>query len=165
MMKQLIYILLFSLVLASCSSGRHLTRNTEREAQELLQIANRYVGVRYVFGGTSPERGFDCSGFVQYVFRAMGYSLPRTTRQQATVGKKVRRNNLQPGDLVFFTGSDKNSRNVGHVGIVTEINRNGQFYFIHVTTRAGVRIDSIEQAHWNVRYLSARRIIGHLSKR
>lgn len=164
-MKQLVYIFLFSLVLTGCSSTRNLTRNSEREAQELLQIANRHIGVRYVLGGTSPERGFDCSGFVQYVYRKIGYSLPRTTRQQATVGKKVRRNNLQPGDLVFFTGSDKNSGTVGHVGIVTEINRNGQFYFIHVTTRAGVRIDSIEQTHWAVRYLSARRIIGHLPKR
>ena len=164
-MKQLVYIFLFSLVLTSCSSGRNLTRNSERAAQELLQIANRHIGVRYVFGGTSPERGFDCSGFVQYVYRAIGYSLPRTTRQQATVGKKVRRNNLQPGDLVFFTGSNKNSGTVGHVGIVTEVNRNGQFSFIHVTTRAGVRIDSIEQAHWNVRYLSARRVIGHFPNR
>ncbi|MCL2416638.1 MAG: NlpC/P60 family protein [Bacteroidales bacterium] len=159
-MKQLIYTLLFLLVLTGCSSGRNLTRNAERDVQELLQIANRYIGVRYVFGGTSPERGFDCSGFVQYVYRKIGYSLPRTTRQQATVGKKVRRNNLQPGDLVFFTGSNKNSRNVGHVGIVTEVNRDGQFSFIHVTTRAGVRIDSIEQPHWNARYLTARRVIG-----
>lgn len=165
MMKHLIYILLFSLVLTGCSSGRNLTRSAEREVQELLQIANRHIGVRYVFGGTSPERGFDCSGFVQYVYRRIGYSLPRTTCEQATVGKKVRRNNLQPGDLVFFTGNNKNSRKVGHVGIVTEVNRNGQFNFIHVTTRAGVRIDSIEQTHWNVRYLSARRVIGHLPKR
>ena len=164
-MKQLIYVFLFSLVLTGCSSGRHLTRSSEREAQELLQIANRHIGVRYVFGGTSPERGFDCSGFVQYVYRKTGYSLPRATQQQAAVGKKVKRNDLQPGDLVFFTGSDKNSGIVGHVGIVTEINRNGQFSFIHVTTRAGVRIDSIEQPYWNVRYLSARRIIGYLPKR
>jgi cell wall-associated NlpC family hydrolase len=79
--------------------------------------AMRFVGTPYVWGGTTPQ-GFDCSGFAQYVYRQLGINLPRTSEEQATVGTPVPNlANAQPGDLLFFAGSDGTSSSPGHVGI------------------------------------------------
>jgi peptidoglycan DL-endopeptidase CwlO len=77
--------------------------------EEAVHVAERYLGVRYVYGGESPS-GFDCSGLVQYVFARIGISLPRTTYAQYASGRPVSRGELEPGDLLFFDA-------VGHVGI------------------------------------------------
>ena len=80
-------------------------------SSEIIKIASEYLGIPYVWGGTTPS-GFDCSGFTSYVFRNFGVNLPRVSRSQATVGAKVDYANLQPGDLVFF-----GSGSISHVGI------------------------------------------------
>ena len=77
--------------------------------QQIVSYAKNFLGVPYVWGGSTPS-GFDCSGFVQYVYRHFGVSLPRTTYSQIAMGRSVSRSELQPGDLVFF-------RSAGHVGI------------------------------------------------
>lgn len=83
----------------------------------VVQQAEQFLGVPYVWGGTSPS-GFDCSGLVQYVYNQLGVSLPRTSEQQATVGAPVASlADAQPGDLVFFAGSDGTASSPGHVGI------------------------------------------------
>ncbi|MDD6308086.1 MAG: SH3 domain-containing C40 family peptidase [Clostridia bacterium] len=83
--------------------------NGSSVGQQIVSCAKNYIGVPYVWGGSSPS-GFDCSGFVQYVYRQFGISLPRTTYSQVAMGRSVSRSELQPGDLVFF-------RSAGHVGI------------------------------------------------
>lgn len=83
-----------------------------------IDVARRYLGVRYVFGGTDPAVGLDCSGLVQLVFRQLGISLPRTAQQQYNATTHLNQDQLQPGDLVFFarTYADPNDW-VTHVGI------------------------------------------------
>jgi cell wall-associated NlpC family hydrolase len=83
-----------------------------------IDVARRYLGVRYVFGGTDPATGLDCSGLVQLVFRQLGIGLPRTAQQQYNATAHVNQDQLQPGDLVFFarTYADHNDW-VTHVGI------------------------------------------------
>jgi len=85
---------------------------------EVVQEAEQFLGVPYRWGGTSPTTGFDCSGFVQYVYGQLGISLPRTSEEQATVGTPVPSlAEAQPGDLVFYAGSDGTPSSPGHVGI------------------------------------------------
>lgn len=81
---------------------------------KVITTAKRYIGVRYVWGGTKPSPGFDCSGYTKYVFKKMGKTLPRTSRQQRAHVKRVSRANARKGDLVFFHSS---SGRVFHVGI------------------------------------------------
>jgi cell wall-associated NlpC family hydrolase len=85
--------------------------------QNVVGVASQFIGTPYVWGGTTPH-GFDCSGFVQYVYHQLGVDLPRTSGQQATVGTPVSSlANAQPGDLLFFAGSDGTASSPGHVGI------------------------------------------------
>lgn len=123
--------------------------NTELGGQ-IVSAAKQYIGVPYLWGGVTPD-GFDCSGFSQYVFRAMGVTLPRVSREQWTVGAAVARDALAPGDLVFFniTGSG-----VSHLGIYV-----GEGQFIHASASRGVMISGLDQPYWAARYCGARRVI------
>jgi cell wall-associated NlpC family hydrolase len=122
----------------------------------LLPTANRYLGVQYREGGTSPASGFDCSGFVQYLFARHDVRLPRTAREQAEVGMKIspRVSALQPGDLMFF--AEKGSR-ISHVAVYAGDNR-----IIHATGSGGaVRYDDLgtSRGRWFAkRLVAARRI-------
>lgn len=127
-------------------------------AHNLLAEASKYRGRSYKLGATGP-RQFDCSGFTGYIFKLMGYSLPRTAQEQSKVGKRVERNNLQPGDLVFFKRPA--ARAAGHVGIVYSVNNEtGDFTFIHASTTRGVVIENLSNSGYFVkRYMGARRVI------
>lgn len=81
----------------------------------VLDAASKYLGIKYVYGGTDPKNGMDCSGFVQRAFADVGVMLPRVTYDQVKMGVGVAKENLQPGDLIFLWG-DGNRKN-GHVGI------------------------------------------------
>ena len=121
------------------------------DADELISNAMGFIGVAYRFGGTSPT-GFDCSGFMQYVFRkAFAVNLPRTSASQASVGSYVSRSELRPGDMVFFR---THGSRISHVGMYI-----GNDRFIHAP-RTGKRIEitSLSGKYWNSRYATARRV-------
>ena len=157
-MKYFIYILvLFSFSLTSCiTSKQSAQRKSEKEAKELIKYAKQYTNAPYSYGGASPK-GFDCSGYVQFVYKKFGYTLPRTSQNQAKVGIKVDKKKLKTGDLVFFKGKNNKSKKVGHVGIVVDAS-NGKFDFIHASS-SGVKIDNSELKYYKSRYVNARRII------
>jgi cell wall-associated NlpC family hydrolase len=113
-------------------------------------IALTYRGVPYRNGGSDPS-GFDCSGFVQWVFAQTGVALPREVRDQYRVGGKVDRDAVQPGDLIFF---ETVSRGPSHVGIAL-----GGDQFIHAPSSRGVvRIERYTSEYWSKRYVGARRV-------
>ena len=120
------------------------------DSRAILATAARYRGTRYVFGGTSPS-GFDCSGYVQYVFARHGIQLTRTADTQAKEGVFVSRAKLQPGDLVFFSTYAKGA---SHDGIYAG---NGKFWN---ATSHGVMLSDMNDSYWSPRYYTARRILG-----
>jgi peptidoglycan DL-endopeptidase CwlO len=106
-------------------------------------------GAPYRNGGATPE-GFDCSGFVQYVFGLHGVGVPRATREQFRLGRSIPRDRLAPGDLVFFSTT---APGASHVGIMI-----GGDQFVHAPSSRGVvRVERLSSDYWGRRYIGARR--------
>ncbi len=120
------------------------------EGDKAVNLAYDYMGVPYVWGGTTP-RGFDCSGFTQYVFKQLGVTLNRTAAQQLKNGVSV--TNLQTGDLVFFEKTYATSAAASHVGIYI-----GNNQFIHAAA-GGVKVTSLDHEYYAPRYIGARRVV------
>jgi cell wall-associated NlpC family hydrolase len=140
------------------SGHARLPRTTaSASAARVLATGDRYRGVRYVYGGAKPGVGFDCSGFVQYVFGRHGVSLPRTSRQQATAGRALPKAHtaLRPGDLMLFSSK---GRGVDHVAIYAGNNR-----IIHSSAGAGgVVYDDLStpRGRWYLaRHVTSRRLL------
>ena len=135
----------------SSVSTEDTTVTTSSTREKVVAYAKTFLGAKYVYGGTKPSTGFDCSGYVKYVFGKHGFSLPRTSAQQYTVGKWIAKSELSPGDLVFYNTSGSG---VSHLGIYIG---NGQF--IHASTSKGVMISEMSNSYWSARYYGARRIL------
>lgn len=120
--------------------------------EQLIETAIKLKGVKYKYAGTSPETGFDCSGFTTYVFAQYGIDLPRSSSDMYALGEAVKRSELRAGDLVFFNTS---GNKISHVGIYI-----GNNQFIHSSTKRGVIITSLDDPHyWSKRYVGAKRIL------
>lgn len=126
---------------------RHSPRPLSPE--EIVELARRWLGTPYHWGGQTPN-GADCSGFVHELFRLGGRDLPRTADKQYEVGDRVKRNNLRPGDLVFF---ETYAKGASHVGIYE-----GDDSFIHASSSAGVVRSSLTQNYYRERFLGGRRL-------
>ncbi|MDH4067175.1 MAG: C40 family peptidase [Acidobacteriota bacterium] len=128
--------------------GTH-TPGSAPDGYALTSTALALRGAPYRNGGASPE-GFDCSGFVQYVFGQHGVALPRETREQFRTGRRVTRDKLEPGDLVFFTTV---APGASHVGIMI-----GGDQFVHAPSARGVvRVERLSTDYWRRRFIGARR--------
>lgn len=136
------------------SSTTRIDANTKSQ-QSLIDYASRFVGTNYRFGGRSPDTGFDCSGYVSYVYgHAVGIALPHNASAISRVGARIPRADLRPGDLVFF-GHFR--RAISHVGIYMGNNR-----FIHASSsRTGyVQISDLREHYWMRNFEGARRLMA-----
>lgn len=133
------------------STGTGASSSSTSAGQKIADYALQYVGYRYVYGGADPS-GFDCSGFVKYVFTHFGYKINRTATAQLADGYAVSRNSLQPGDVIYF-GYGSTAQ---HVGIYI-----GNNQFVHAqNSSTGVVISSLSESWYANRYLTAHRIAG-----
>ena len=126
----------------------------EYNKENILLNAKRHLGEDYVWGGTKPG-GFDCSGYMQYLYKKEGVSIPRTAYQQSKVGKKVSRFALQKGDLLFFLTDKSRNIPITHVGMYI-----GNGKFIHAASKKqGIIISSLEKSRYGKLFVKATRII------
>lgn len=127
--------------------------------EDIIKDAMKYLGRPYSRGSAGPK-AFDCSGFTSFVFKKNNISLGRSSRDQYTQGISVDHKDLKVGDLVFFT-SPGSGRGVGHVGIVSKVENNGNFCFIHAA-RNGIKVDNYAKTgYYKGRYIGARRILDY----
>ena len=129
-------------------------RLSAKEREALLRYARYFKGGRYVWGGTTPE-GFDCSGYVQYLYKKHHINLPRTAWAQSKVGTPVAKNALQKGDLLFFLTDKSRGIPVTHVGIYL-----GNGRFIHAASKKkGIIISPIDHGYYANKFVTAKRIL------
>jgi len=127
---------------------------SEVDKQKLLEDAKYFKGGKYVWGGTTPQ-GFDCSGYVQYLYKKHNINLPRTAWQQSKKGQSIEKHELQKGDLLFFLTDKKRGIPITHVGIYI-----GNGNFIHAASKdKGIIISSITHGSYAKTFISARRVI------
>jgi len=126
------------------------------QATQIMDFAKSLLGVRYKYASSSPERGFDCSGFVSYVFKNFGFTGARSSRDFAKQGKQVALNEAKVGDVLVFTGTNARLRTPGHVGIIYSIDEDGKIKFIHASSGKahGVTVTDLE-GYYKTRLLKA----------
>jgi cell wall-associated NlpC family hydrolase len=166
-MKVLNLLLIISFSISSYSfTGRTTSNNPEKENAELclrdsiVTYAQEYLGVPYVWGGSSTE-GFDCTGFVYFVFKKFGIRVSRASSGYENFGDKVALNESMPGDIMLFTGTDPSKRRVGHAGIVLQ-NEGGVVDFIHSSSSKkhfGVTITRYNSSGYVKRFLRVINVI------
>jgi cell wall-associated NlpC family hydrolase len=182
-MKSILFSLslLTIIVLSSCSSARKISKPVETNstdihskviikkkvpikiintknvtADELVDFAETLIGVKYKYGSAKKENGFDCSGFINYVFNHFNIPVPRISYDFTNAGKEVPIKESKRGDIILFTGSDPKSGVVGHMGIVTE-NKKGDLQFIHASESRGVMISGMN-SYFVPRFVKVNRI-------
>ncbi|MBB3108993.1 cell wall-associated NlpC family hydrolase [Paenibacillus phyllosphaerae] len=137
-------------VFISIAAPGHSKAATE-ESLALIDFGKEYIGTPYQFGVKSGiTSAFDCSSFIQYVFKDSGIALPRSSAAQAKVGTKVDKGSLSVGDLVFFK---TNGKSISHVGIYAGNNK-----MLHSSSSKGVTISSLNTSYWTKNYVTARRV-------
>nr|WP_297306727.1 C40 family peptidase [uncultured Flavobacterium sp.] len=138
----------------SKKSDEDLSEKYSYLTEQLINVANDYKGVRYSWGGMSRS-GMDCSGFVKTAFDHFDINLPRTSREMASLGNKISKNDAKPGDLVFFKNG--RSRVINHVGIVVEV-KGDEIFFIHSATSKGVTVNSTKEPYYSKGFVQVNRV-------
>lgn len=148
--KKLITIFSLTVVLAAGTFVGNTEAASNVDSNNIVSSAKNLIGIKYRYGGTT-KAGFDCSGFIGYIYKNNGVSLPRTAAGMYSTGKSVKKANLAVGDLVFFNTSGKG---VSHVGMYI-----GSGNFIHASTSKGVRVDKINDPYyWGKKYVGAKKV-------
>lgn len=150
LLKKLVISLLGSAIIFSSGAMTAFANEQPSFQGEVKQL----VGTPYKWGGSTPQ-GFDCSGFVLYIFRNFDLNLPRTSEGQAKVGEHVDKDDLRVGDLVFFNTSGKG---ISHAGVYI-----GDGQFVHASSSKGVRISKLTESYYQTRYVTARRVLDQES--
>lgn len=135
-----------------------MSATSEILAGDIIDYASKFLGRPYRSGAKGPS-AFDCSGFTSFVFRNFDISLSPSSRDQYQQGESVSRDEIQPGDLLFFSGR-RGGKTVGHVAMAVSVDDNGTVRFIHASNRGGIRHDVYpDGGYYSQRYIGARRVL------
>jgi len=128
---------------------------TSSKTNQLIDFAKTLVGTKYRYASSNPKYGFDCSGFVSYVFSNFGFKVPRSSPEFARTGTPIKLTEAKVGDVLIFTGSNPRVRRIGHVAIVYSVD-DGEIKFIHSTSGKsnGVTISSFDR-YYKSRFVKA----------
>lgn len=126
------------------------------KTNEIINTALTFSGVRYRFGGTTTK-GMDCSGLLYVSFKKHNVNLPRVSHEMANEGKRIRVNQVEKGDLLFFKTGRKGKK-INHVGLVVAV-KNDEIKFIHASSSRGVIVSSLREGYWNYAFVKATRIL------
>jgi hypothetical protein len=132
-------------------------------ADSLVAFGLAQRGTPYVYAGTSPLTGFDCSGFIMYTFAHFGVAVPHSTALLIDVGRPVPRADAQPGDIVVFTGTASTSSTPGHAGIVISKRGEVPLRFVHASSSRRehyVKVSQVEDSDYERRFMQVRRVLG-----
>lgn len=140
----------YKAILAEAKKKQGPTEQSSTKGGAIVKTASQYKGVPYKFGGMS-EKGFDCSGYIQFVYKKHSVNLTRTADTQFKEGKFVLKKDLKQGDLVFF---ETYAKGASHVGIYA-----GSGKFWHTSSSKGVMLSGLEEDYWKKRYLGSRRVL------
>jgi len=181
-MKKIIFPILFFILFVTTAKAqtilppqyqelvKHLAANLPKEvkvnekehetsSESLIDFAKSMLGIPYRYATSNPKVGFDCSGFVSYVFSNFGFKVPRSSKEFSYAGKETTLKDAKVGDVLIFTGSNSKIRRIGHVGIVYSIDEDG-IKFIHASSgkAKGVTITPLN-GHYQNRFLKIVSII------
>ena len=145
-------IFLLAILVSTSSLAVSIERKPFTLRDSVVNYASEYIGTPYKYGGVQPETGFDCSGFVSYVFKKFGVQLPRSSKGMTTVGIETESNEAQTGDIILFKG--RSSSSVGHVGIVY-YNSANDLIFIHSSSprSGGVIFSNLSEGYYKDRFV------------
>jgi hypothetical protein len=147
-------------LVSSRSASQPLNGPGQRDS--IVRFALRQMGTPYVWAGTSPLTGFDCSGFISYVFGHFGVATPHSTALLIDAGRPVLRAQAQPGDIVVFTGTAEGSTTPGHAGIVISAFGETPLRFVHASSarrESGVKVSQVENSGYERRFMQVRRVL------
>jgi murein DD-endopeptidase / murein LD-carboxypeptidase len=135
------------ILFTSCATKKKIntTNNeivTQQNNQSVVEFAKSYIGIPYKYGGNHPNTGFDCSGFVQFVFLHFGYKVPRVSKDYANTGKEIEFKNAKVEDIILFAGADQNLNSINHIGIITDVLPT-DIKFIHSSSTKGIMISNL----------------------
>jgi len=153
-----------AVILVSQRSDKALTAVPAAGPRDsIVRFALRQVGIPYLYAGSSPVSGFDCSGFLQYVYGHFGVATPHSTALLINAGQPVPRAQAQPGDIVVFTGTAEGSTTPGHAGIVISALGETPLRFVHASSarrESGVKVSQVENSGYERRFMQVRRVLG-----
>jgi cell wall-associated NlpC family hydrolase len=163
----IIMVSAFVIILIANAKEKHSRLEIESKASNitkadsLVEFSKSLIGKKYCYGSCTPGGGFDCSGFVYYVFSQFGITLPRSSYLMAEVGEEIKLRNCRKGDLIFFTGTNAESKKVGHVGIVIS-DKDQPVEFIHSSSgkKNSVIITPMSSSHYQKRFIKVMRVLS-----
>ncbi len=160
--QKLTIIMSFLMLISVCQTSMARRKDMSMSLRDsLIDFSKNYIGCKYKYGSKGPKT-FDCSGFSGFVFGKFGVNLNSSSSSQYLQGEKVKLSDAKKGDLIFFNGSKAGGSNVGHVGIISDVNeKSDTVWFIHASVQQGVLIDVYPGLdYYNRRYVGCKRVIA-----